>query len=152
MKPLRYLLFVAWGTASCAGAAQCTLTTSGLRFGSLSATAALHARALGALVLSCHGRTGEEINYRVQLTSGQGSFRQRIMRSGTNTLAYNLYLDSAGTRIWGDGSDNSVELSGSVRLPGPFFSHLYPLYARILSVPAGNPESYFDNVAVQFEY
>jgi spore coat protein U-like protein len=152
VKRLRYLLLIALGTASYAGAAQCTLTTSGLRFGNLSANAALHARALGTLVLSCHGRTGEAINYRVQLTPGQGSFRQRIMRSGANTLSYNLYLDSAGTRVWGDGSDNSVELSGTVRLPGPFFSHLYPLYARILSVPAGNPESYVDNVVVQFEY
>ena len=152
MKRLRYLLFIALGTASCAGAAQCTLTTSGLRFGNLSASAALHARALGTLVLSCHGRTGEEIRYRVQLTPGQGTYRQRVMRSGTNTVVYNLYLDSAGTRVWGDGSDNSVELSGTVRLQGTFFSHLYPLYARILSVPAANPKSYVDNVAVQFEY
>jgi spore coat protein U-like protein len=45
----------------------------------------------------------------VMLSRGSGSsFTPRSMGGGGNTGAYNLYLDPAGTTIWGDNSGGSI--------------------------------------------
>lgn len=135
-----------------AHAAQCTLTTTGLRFGALTPQAATTATALGTVVLTCRGTTGELMRYQLQLTRGQGSYRQRIMQSGAARLAYNLYLDADRTRIWGDGSEGTGELSEVVRLPGPVYRRLYPIYGRILSTGTVDAKPYVDTVLVQLSY
>jgi len=74
------------------------------------------------------------------------------MQSGAEQLAYNLHLDANRTEIWGDGSGGTSELSSLVRLPGPVYSWLYPVYARILSPAAVDAKSYVDTVVIQLSY
>jgi spore coat protein U-like protein len=107
---------------------------------------------MGTVVLTCRGKTGERLHYRLRLTAGQGSFQQRIMRSGSDTLSYNLYLDAARTQVWGDGTNSTGEVSGYLQLPGPVYSRLYPVYARLSRSAAVRPEAYSDSVAIQLEY
>lgn len=146
------LLCILLGAAVPALAVQCTLTTSGLHFGALSSQTAGKATARGTLLLTCRGRIGESIRYHLQLTQGNGSYRQRVMQSDANHLAYNLYLDAGRTRIWGDGSESTGELSGTVRLPAPVYSWLFPVYARTQSQAAASARPYADTVLVELTY
>jgi spore coat protein U-like protein len=132
--------------------AQCSVTTSGLHFGSVSANAQRYERGLATLLVTCRGKIGERVNFRVRLTSGEGSFRERIMRSGTDALPYNLYLDANGLQVWGDGSQSTRELTGSVVLTGPLYSHSYPVYARLSSTTSVKAGPYSDTLLVQFDY
>lgn len=133
-------------------AAECSVTTTGLAFGALTGNSLRSAKTLGKLIVNCRGKTGERVSYRVRLTTGQGSFRARLMQSGSSKLAYNLYLDASHTQVWGDGTGNTSEISDTMLLPGSFYSRLYPVYARV--VAAGTPPSgsYADVVTVQIDY
>jgi spore coat protein U-like protein len=64
----------------------------------------------------------------VSLSSGVGTFAARQMRSGAQSLVYNLYLDASHLSIWGDGSPGTslLSLSGT--------GGNYTVYGRI---PAG---------------
>jgi spore coat protein U-like protein len=62
----------------------------------------------------------------ITLDEGQsGTYSQRTMTSGANTLQYNLYTDAARTTVWGDGTSGTSEYtflftssSGSVNIYG----------------------------------
>lgn len=67
-------------------------------------------------------------------------------------LRYNLYLDPARTRVWGDGTAGSVWRLAS---PHPAFAHtrfVVPVYAAVTAaqnVPAG---AYGDTIVVTLIY
>lgn len=47
----------------------------------------------------------QQVKYVVTLSTGiSGTYAARTMVSGPNTLTYNMYVDTARTQIWGDGS------------------------------------------------
>ena len=46
-------------------------------------------------------------------TTPGGSFAQRLMVNGANTLQYNLYTTSALTTVWGDGTGSSATVPGT---------------------------------------
>jgi spore coat protein U-like protein len=102
--------------------------------------------------MSCQGRTGELIHYRLRLTTGEGQYRLRLMHSGAAVLAYNLYLDAGRTQVWGDGSEGTTQASGTLRLTSPSYSGVYPVYARILSTAATAATAYADSIVVQLSY
>jgi spore coat protein U-like protein len=107
---------------------------------------------LGTLVVTCRGKTGESVHFHLRMTPGSGSYRQRVMQSGNEKLIYNLYLDASRSQVWGDGSASTREFADTVRLPGPVYSRLYPVYARILSSAAVEPKSYVDTVVIELDY
>jgi spore coat protein U-like protein len=45
--------------------------------------------------------------------SGGGAFTGRTLLSGTNTLTYNLYRDSACSQVWGDGTGATLTVAGT---------------------------------------
>ncbi len=152
MKALGGLILGALLMAEPAWSAQCVVTSSGLRFGTISANAHPVEGGLATLLVTCRGKIGERVTFHLRLTSGEGSFRQRLMRSGSRTLPYNLYLDANRLSIWGDGSDSSSELTASVVLTGPVYSHSYPIFARLLSTTSAGVGAYDDTLAIQLDY
>ena len=61
---------------------------------------------VGSLIIACNG--GGSNRFNVALNAGQShSHVSRVMRSGANTLIYDLFTDSACTVIWGDGTGGS---------------------------------------------
>lgn len=108
--------------AAPADAATCSVSATGVGFGSYDPLDAGEVQTTGGIDLDCDAA----VSAVVSLTAGSGSYAGRRLLNGSAALTYNLYIDSAGTRIWGDGTQGSasVTLSGSAhatvygRLPG----------------------------------
>lgn len=97
------LVFAAGGNPTC------TLSSSGVAFGSYDVFAATDNVATGTVTLTCGG-TATPASPGVKLDKGAHSaaLPNRNMSDGTDTLSYNLYLDAAHTQIWGDGTSGTT--------------------------------------------
>ncbi|WP_269506639.1 Csu type fimbrial protein, partial [Burkholderia sp. IMCC1007] len=89
----------------------------------------------------------------ITASTGGGTFANRVMtRTGdTRTLGYNLYLDSAHTSIWGDGTSGTSAISwGKITSGGTFNATVYGLIRGGQNVVPG---SYADgNIMILFNY
>ena len=119
----------------------CTITTPGLAFGAYTG-AQLDLTA--TLTLQCdHDKTVV-----VALSTGQGSYTTRKMKSGTAELNYNLYTDINRTNVWTNvaGGTVSVTLKKNVAVN-------VTVYGRI---PSGQDpwvgDPYQDSVTASFPY
>jgi len=86
--------------------AACTIIyTASLAFGTYDPFSATPLDTTGSVWYTCTNSPGVTITVN---TGSSGSYSQRTMRSGANTLGYNVYIDAARTMIWGDGTPPSV--------------------------------------------
>jgi spore coat protein U-like protein len=61
---------------------------------------------VGSLTIDCKGSGND--TFEVTLSTGQShSYTQRMMRSGSNWLYYNLYTSADRSVVWGDGHGSS---------------------------------------------
>jgi spore coat protein U-like protein len=123
-------------------AAECSLNVVNVSFGSYDTLSPLDAEITGSIGVSCDGETTGEVS----LSAGLGTFAARQMRSGPQSLVYNLYLDAAHLTIWGDGSPGTslLSLSGT--------GGNYTVYGRIparQNVPLGG---YSDTITVTLTF
>jgi spore coat protein U-like protein len=89
-------------SANHARAGGCVIDASSISFGEYNPLSANEVPTVGSISYTCVNASG---TVSIALTQGDSSsFHQRVMRAGGKRLAYNLYLDPAGTRVWGDGS------------------------------------------------
>ena len=80
--------------------AACSITTTGVSFGTYDVFHASPVDSTGSVRYQCSGSTG---TFTISLGTGSsGTFQPRTMVSGAEKLNYNLYLDAARTSIWGD--------------------------------------------------
>lgn len=129
--------------AAPAAAARCTVTqVTTIDFGVYQVSSSVPLDSTGELVIECDETTS------VQIHLGRGrSARQspRELRYRNRGLAYDIYLDAAHTRIWGDGTGGTRAYSGVVvagrALRIPMFARIHPRQA----VPAG---SYRDRIVL----
>jgi spore coat protein U-like protein len=134
-------------------AAVCTVSTSGVAFGSFNPLAGQSADTTGTISVTCTGTAGDSASYTVTINSGLGSFGSRKMYSGSDSLTYNLYKDSGCTQVWGDGSASTVSLSGSVTLTSSSATNNYVVYSRIASGQrAAKAHTYSDSLLVTVNY
>ncbi len=129
----------------------CTVSGSSLNFGSaidpLSVSTPLDATS--TLTVTCSNTTP----YTVSLSAGANAggatnFANRTMKSGADTLAYQLYLDSGRSTVWGDGTAASSAKNGTGT--GSVQSHT--VYGRLPSLANVVPGSYTDTVTVTISY
>jgi len=82
--------------------AACTVSASGVNFGSYSVYAPGAATSTATVTYNCGNH---DKNIEIDLSAGSsGAFTTRTLKQGTNALNYNLYTDAALTKIWGDGT------------------------------------------------
>lgn len=88
--------------------------------------------------------------FELAASPGQGRFGQREMRGpGGAPLAYNLFVDPARTRVWGDGVHaGTTTLGGSV--DGRQRVDLV-VYGRVYGRQSARPGAYADTVAITVE-
>jgi spore coat protein U-like protein len=123
-----------------AHAQNCTIAVSGvLSFGVY--TILLPADSVATLTVSCrqiNQAPNRTLNYTVKLTSGPGSFVNRLMNHLTlpnETLGYNLYRDAARSLVWGDGTAGTTFPTGQFVFNPPSFGNnqqaRFTIYGRI---------------------
>lgn len=121
--------------------AACTISASGVSFGSYNVFSSTPLDASGSVTYQCAPLA---INVQIHLSRGGAtSFSPRQMRQGSATLNYNLYLDVARTIVWGDGTGGTQVYSA---LAAVLIDIVVPIYGR---VPAGQnvePGSYSDTI------
>ena len=100
----------------------------------------------------CTKSTGFTVALNTGATAG-GTFAQRLMASGSNTLQYNLYTTAGFASVFGDGSSSTLTIAGTgagVSNPNAVtvFGQLPDSAANQLAVPG----SYTDTVTVTVTY
>ena len=89
---------------------NCTVTAGSINFGIYNPLAGVGDASTGALRVVCNGNGpgATSITVGVSLTTGSsGNYASRIMQSGVNKLAYNIFWDPQHTVVMGDGTGGS---------------------------------------------
>jgi spore coat protein U-like protein len=127
--------------------ADCRLiSTDGVSFGAYNVFAAQpNQDGVGGLQIRCQGGGRGAV---VKLSRGlSNSFVTRLMHSGKDILAYNLYTSAARNLVWGDGSGGSAVMATNKNAVSDL-----PIFG---SMPAGQDAavgSYADNIVVSVEF
>ena len=100
------LLVVMWQPLS--AWASCSFTSvTDVGFGTYNVFDTLpNTSGVGSITIRCQGVSGNA--YDVTLSTGQShSYASRVMKSGANSLTYNIYTSASRSIVWGDGSGGS---------------------------------------------
>ena len=135
------LLLVAVGCPTAAFAA-CTLNVVGLNFGDYDIFNSQDTNITTSIGVVCDAAT----HYEIALSTGSGTFATRTLTSGSNLLAYNLFLDPARLTIWGDGSPGTSTVSDTGT------SANYSVYGRIPAHQNASVGSYADTITVTITF
>lgn len=134
---------------------SCTLATTNVAFGTYNPLALGNTDTTGSLKVTCGGVAGLLIPFNIALSTGNGGSYTRRMKSGGNSLSYNVYTDAAYTSVWGDGSSATQVISSGVTLDvlGLAPAQNFVVYGRI---PARQlttvPGVYADTISVTVTY
>jgi spore coat protein U-like protein len=117
------LAFVLVLAVPVARSANCSVSTSGLNFGTYNVFSSLNDDITATITVNCT----KNKSYSISLSSGSGTFGSRTLTGTGGVLAYNLFLDSTHLTIWGDGSSGTGTFSGM----GTGANIGTPVYGRI---------------------
>lgn len=129
----------------------CTVSGTTLNFGAsidpLAAETPLDATS--TLSVQCTNTTPYTVSLNAGVNAGGASnFGARLMKSGSNTLGYQLYLDAGRATVWGDGTSSSSTSAGT----GTGSAQTLTIYGRLPSLANVVPGSYTDTVTVTVSY
>jgi spore coat protein U-like protein len=134
-----------------AQALTCTVSSPGLAFGIYNPASAANRDATGTLRITCDGG----VSAKITLSVGNGvgarysTGRKMTLTSGTRTLTYNVYLNTAHSAVFGDGTDGS----GTVQSSSSSTSITRTVYGRIPgSQTTALSGSYKDTLVVTIQY
>ncbi len=147
MGCLRFIALLALAAVADHARAACTIQAAvGPAFGTYDPVAGNAVDAAGSITYQCTPQKPA-----VWLSTGSsGTYAARTLRSGGNTIQYNLYLDAARTIVWGDGSGGS---SIDVANPAPGNStKSIPVYGRIPPRQDAAAGTYSDTIVVTFAF
>lgn len=138
-------VFALLATAAPAAAASCSVSPQALTLGSYDPFATAPQDAVTGIAITCDVETSVVI----AIGPGNGDYGARSMTGGAQALLYNLYIDPAHSRVWGDGTNGSSTVSSTAVAT----STAIPVYAR---APARQtqlkPGSYTDILWVSITY
>jgi len=141
---------------SVSSAMACTLTVFPVPFGIYDPFNSIPQKNEGKMLVDCTALpNANEIRYTIQIDAGQfskGIFSyRRMMRVGGGgggyPLSYNIYIDSAGTQIWGDGTQGTLIQSGIGNVVGEMI-----VYGRTPARQKVQPGTYADAVTVRLDF
>lgn len=117
------LLNMLWSSKA---SALCSVNNSSLAFGSSNPLTDNTVDSTATITVTCLLSLS---SYTIALSpGGSGTYSQRRMANGGNTLYYNLYTDAGYSQIWGNGTGGSVIVNGGPKLLG---SRNHTVYGRI---------------------
>lgn len=129
-------------------AVDCTVSADDHAFGTYDPGAGTDTDSTSSILVECLlGGAGVETSYTLALSTGlSGTYAERTLGGPSDTLGYNLYADSARTKVWGDGSEGSTLVSNTAA------NATHTVYGRI---PAGQfvtAGSYSDSITVTLTF
>ncbi len=137
-------------------ACTCSVVTTSVAFGAYNPLAFGNTDSTGSVKVSCGGVAGLLIPFNIALSAGSSaSYAGRRLRSGGNSLGYNLYTDASYATVWGDGSSATQLQSSSVILDvlGLAPAQTFVVYGRIPGrQTTAVPGSYSDTISVTLTY
>jgi len=138
-------MFLMAQTVAWPAQAQCALSATTIPFGSVDLISGSTATATGTVSISCPGGFGSFPFLWICTSIGVGvnslSVNNRTMKSGSNTLGYQLYTDSGFTTIYQYTPSNQYSAPYSNSTGGTSNS---TVYAKILSGQTSPPGTYTD--------
>ena len=137
-------------TPAASEAATCTISGTGVAFGTYIPSTASPTNSTGTVTVTCSAFL-ETVNYSIALNAGAnsgGSFSNRRMLGGTAFLTYQLYTNAARTTIWGDGTGGTVTVSDSYSclLGCSNQSRNYTVFGRVPALQWPRPGFYSDTI------
>lgn len=126
----------------------CSVTATGVAFGAYNPIGGAGVDITGTVTLSCDK---DKTDYLITLsTGGSGDYSARSMTHAGDQLPYQLYLDSARTVIWGDGTGGTGVVSGV--LPKKETSISFTVYGRVYGGVNVAPGFFTDAIVVTALY
>lgn len=150
-------LFVVLALTSSMAYAACTVSASGIAFGTYPPFSTTPTNATGTVTVSCSGLLGLLISYTIALNAGVnsgGSFSNRRINSGSSYLSYQLYTNATYSQVWGDGTGGTSTVSGIclITLLGIPCTSTNTIYGQIPALQAPSPGAYTDTITVTVTY
>ncbi len=128
--------------------AACTISASGINFGTYSVFSAAPDDAAGTVTVDCASSDNNN-NVTVTFSTGtSGTFTARTMTKGAEALSYNIFADASRTTVVGDGTSNSTFFSAR---PGNA-PQTITLYGRIPALQDVSIGSYTDTVLASVNF
>ena len=137
---------------------SCSVATTGITFGVYDPTIATDkTNNSGTVTITCattQRTTGTTATITLSASSSGGTFAQRLMKNGTNSMNYNVYKDSAYTQVWGDGTGSTFTNSwvgaydngNTISVPFTLYGSIPALQYNVV------PGSYSDSLTVTVTY
>lgn len=136
-----------------AASTSCTVSASGLNFGVVSLSSQTDITTTGTIEITCDKQNA---SYTVMLSSGAGTYTQRLMVSNGRNLSYNIYTSASYTSVWGDGTGATMTAGGAVsnKSSGQLYYGTNTLYGRIpfTGIQNAYSGSYSDTIMVTINY
>jgi spore coat protein U-like protein len=133
--------------------ATCSLSATGLAFGTYAPSAQGADTASGSVTVTCTALVAVSGTYQLSASTGNaGRYSARQMTGTATTLAYQLYTDAADSMVWGDGSGGTGVIDGSFPLFIVSSSQTVPFYGAIPPGQAVDAGSYSDVIIVTIAY
>lgn len=139
------------------GATTCIVSATPVNFGVYDPLLATPDDTSGTITVICTNRPppgNVDLVYLLRLSRGlSGTFRPRQMAAGAERLDYNLYLNAGRSLIWGDGTELTLFLPGSMRLTGNrTLTQTHTIYARMPARQNADAGNYTDTIVVTLEF
>lgn len=133
--------------ANDAHAIRCRVTVGPVNFGIYMPLSPTSVDVIGQIDVRCQAQPG---SFTVLIGPGisGNQLARTLSAGGASILNYNLFVDAARTRIWGDGSPPTATVSGIRRDRGRPTFYNYPVYGRIFAGQPANPGTYNDTLVV----
>ena len=132
---------------------SCTVTISNVSFGFYRPSNTTPNDSTGTATVYC--QRGSKATYTLKMSVGSiPSTGARTLSAGAKTLNYDIYLDSARTQKWGDGTNGTVFVRDTMNIPNEKTGRtfVYPIYGRIPPGQKQNLGSYLDSITATLNY
>lgn len=122
-------------------AITCTASSTTINFGTFDVLSGGTLAGSGTIRVTCVsvGAPTTTVTYIASLSTG--SSRQMAPPSGTDRVAYEIYLDPGHTQIWGDGTGGTFTISGTLRVRANRTARSRPINYYGLITPGGQDVS-----------
>jgi spore coat protein U-like protein len=133
---------------------SCNVSATAVNFGTYNPLSGSPNDATGTITVSCQvSLIGLFVSWTIALNSGSsGNYGARQMRSGANSLSYNLYTSAARSSVWGDGTGGTTVVSANPFLIVGSNNVNYSVYGRISAGQDQAAGTYTDVITVTVTY